>query len=99
MNRFERRIRNLINPYSTAFARWWCHSGRYLIPGNRAITGNRAAARSRLRGPAMPGPNRGISGAASGRSAADFWIAAQAARRAAVDELLASANDGDGKDA
>jgi hypothetical protein len=26
MNRAERRVRDLINPYSTAFAIWWCHS-------------------------------------------------------------------------
>ena len=28
MNRIERRVRNMINPYSTAFAIWWCHSSR-----------------------------------------------------------------------
>lgn len=27
MNEFERRIRRLINPYSTRFTQWWCHSG------------------------------------------------------------------------
>jgi len=32
---------NMINPYSTAFTRWWCHSGRYmrlttLITGHQA---------------------------------------------------------------
>ena len=26
MNRADRRVRDLINPYSTAFASWWCHS-------------------------------------------------------------------------
>jgi hypothetical protein len=42
MNRVERRVRNMINPYSTAFARWWCHSGRYMgLP--RMITGGKAA--------------------------------------------------------
>jgi hypothetical protein len=40
MNRVERRVRDLINPYSTAFAIWWCHSARYWrLP--RAITGNK----------------------------------------------------------
>ncbi len=29
MNRADRRVRDLINPYSTAFASWWCHSARY----------------------------------------------------------------------
>ena len=92
MNRIERRIRNLINPYSTAFARWWCHSGRFMIPGNRA------AARSWRLGPAMPDPDHGAPDAAAGRSATDFRLAAQAAqaaRRAAVDELLASEDIGD----
>jgi hypothetical protein len=28
MNRIERRMRSMINPYSTAFAIWWCHFGR-----------------------------------------------------------------------
>jgi hypothetical protein len=91
MNRIERRIRNLINPCSTAFARWWCGSGRRLIPGNRA------AARSRRLGPAMPRPDHGVPDAFAGRSAADSWIATQAARRAAIDELLASMDDGDDK--
>jgi hypothetical protein len=93
MNRIERRIRNLINPYSTVFARWWCHSGRYLIRGKRA------AARSRRRRPAMPRPDQGVPDASAGRSATGLWLAVQAARRAAVDELLASMDKGDGKDA
>jgi hypothetical protein len=43
VNRIERRVRNMINPYSTAFATWWCHSSRYWrLP--RMITGNMAAA-------------------------------------------------------
>ena len=46
MNRIERRVRDLINPYSTAFAGWWCHSGRYtraarLTPGVKAATSPR----------------------------------------------------------
>ena len=96
MNRIERRIRNLINPYSTAFALWWCHSARFMIPGNRA------AARSRRLGSAMPGPGRDVSDAVAGRSATGFGLAAQdvqAARRAAVDELLASMDKGDGRGA
>jgi integrase len=44
VNRIERRVRNMINPYSTAFATWWCHSSRYWrLP--RMITRNRAATR------------------------------------------------------
>jgi len=44
MNRFERAVRDLINPYSTAFATWWCHSARYLrLP--RMMVGNKTAGR------------------------------------------------------
>ena len=43
MNRVERRVRDLINPYSTAFASWWCHSARRRRPscwaGARLPTG------------------------------------------------------------
>lgn len=52
MNRPERRIRDLINPYSTAFATWWCHSARYWrLP--RMITGSKPAARPGLLRPAV----------------------------------------------
>ncbi len=45
MSPLERRVRNLVNPYSTAFARWWCHTGRYLAPV-RLVTGSTVARRS-----------------------------------------------------
>lgn len=32
----------MINPYSTAFARWWCRSGRYMRLSTM-ITGHQAA--------------------------------------------------------
>jgi hypothetical protein len=48
MSRIERRVRDLINPYSTALASWWCQSARYWrLP--RTITGNETAARPGLR--------------------------------------------------
>jgi hypothetical protein len=51
VNRIERRVRNMINPYSTAFATWWCQSSRYWrLP--RMITGDRPTARPGLPGPA-----------------------------------------------
>jgi hypothetical protein len=54
MNRVERRVRDLINPYSTAFASWWCHSARYWrLP--RVITGNKAGPR-----PGPPGSRFGV---------------------------------------
>ena len=31
----ERRVRAMINPWSTAFARWWCHSAvRFTLTGH-----------------------------------------------------------------
>jgi hypothetical protein len=55
MNRIERRVRNMINPYSTAFAAWWCHSGRYMrLP--LMITGSKAAVRPGLPRPAVHRP-------------------------------------------
>jgi hypothetical protein len=52
MNSIERRVRDVINPYSTAFARWWCHSGRYMRL-SMMITGHKAAG-ARRSGPASP---------------------------------------------
>ncbi|MGH3189787.1 MAG: hypothetical protein ACRDPY_30630 [Streptosporangiaceae bacterium] len=74
MNRIERRMRNLVNPYSTAFAGWWCHSARYL-PLIRTISGTRGAARPPRR--AWPADRQVPAGQA-------------AARRTAVDAVLAS---------
>ena len=73
MNRIERRIRNLVNPYSTAFAGWWCHSARYL-PLVRVIAGTKAVPRP---------PGR------TGRPAGHIPAATMAARRAAIDAVLA----------
>jgi hypothetical protein len=75
MNRIERRIRNLVNPYSTAFAFWWCHSARYL-PLIRMISGTKGAPRPRVNRP------RALYGHLS--------AAEMAARRAAIDAVMAS---------
>ena len=45
MTTVERRVRALINPWSTAFARWWCHSAARF-----AVTGYGAPRRRVLRG-------------------------------------------------
>jgi len=71
VNRIERRVRNMINPYSTAFARWWCHSARYL-PLVRIFSGAGGSARR---------PRRHVP------------AAEMAARRAALDALLASRDE------
>lgn len=35
MNTVERRVRAMINPWSAAFARWWCHSAaRFTLTGH-----------------------------------------------------------------
>jgi hypothetical protein len=78
MNRIERRIRNMINPYSTAFAGWWCHSARYL-PLIRMISGARGVSRRRMR------MMKQAQALYLQHSAAEM-----AARRAAVDAALAS---------
>ena len=41
MSPIERRARDMINPYSTAFTSWRCRSGGFLRL-NRLITGSRA---------------------------------------------------------
>jgi hypothetical protein len=84
VNRIERRVRDLINPYSTAFAGWWCHSGRYtrvarLIPGIKAATSPRPLSR-----PARPRRN------GAGLDFAPPAPEIMARRRAALDTMLAA---------
>lgn len=74
MNDAERRIRIAINRCSTAFAKWWCDSGRYLRVV-RMITGGTAAPTSR---PARLSSLPAVS------------AAEMAARKAAIDALLAA---------
>lgn len=76
MNRFERRIRRMLNPYSTAFAMWWCHVGRRTRLARRIMAMDPARRRHQTAGEGTPGtPGRGA--------------AVMAARRAAIDALLA----------
>ena len=84
MNPIERRVRNMINPYSTAFARWWCHSGRHT-----SLARMIAAAGSRWSGHAAPGPDD--DAAEAGRLHPP--TTSMAARRAAVDAVLAERGD------
>lgn len=84
MNRVERRIRNLVNPYSTAFARWWCHAGRHTRLA-RTIMATGAARRRR----------HGAAGGAGGVGEAfGPAVTSMADRRAAVRALLARTDDG-----
>jgi hypothetical protein len=79
MNRIERRVRNFINPYSTAFAAWWCHSGRFLMFRSRRNMSDQAALlRRSSRRPGHPGRLGHVASPS------------MAERRAAVDEVLAS---------
>jgi hypothetical protein len=83
MNRIERQIRNMVNPYSTAFAGWWCHSARYL-PLVRMISGARGVSRRRMR---MMNQAQMLY---LQHSAAEM-----AARRAAVDAVIARLDKAD----
>lgn len=80
MNSIERRIRNMINPCSTAFTRWWCHSGRYTRLAQMI-----AAVGSRAHGSAAP--------RADDACALHPPTTSMAARRAAIDALLAERDD------
>lgn len=74
MNPIARRVRNMINPYSTALTRWCRHSGLYLRL-LAMITG-----RARGSGPGRrPSPGHGVPTRAE-----------MAARRNAIDELMAN---------
>jgi hypothetical protein len=96
MNRIERRVRNMINPYSTAFARWWCHSGRYLRLV-RMITGDKAAGPPRRRRPAKPSVISDAPEALGLRSppSSAARMAVMETRRAAIDALLAATMEGE----
>jgi hypothetical protein len=78
VNQIERRVRNVINPYSTAFARWWCDSGRYLLAGTKSHGPARAVRPGRLK---------------VGQLRSRVSEAEMARRRAALDALLAETRD------
>jgi hypothetical protein len=78
VHEIERRVRNAVNPYSTAFARWWCHSGRYLLPAKVSHRPATAVRLDRLR---------------AERLAARVPPDVMAKRRAALDALLAESRD------
>jgi hypothetical protein len=70
-----------LNRSSTAFARWWCHSGRHTRLG-RMITAT-AAWRAEAQQPAT-------NGEAVGACTLHAPTVSMAARRAAVDAVLAT---------
>ena len=73
MNRIERRARDRINPYSTAFATWWSHSARYWrLP--HMVTGNKAAVRPGLSRPAVPRVGGGVSEGLGSQSSPSFRV-------------------------
>ena len=50
MHETERRLRAMINPWSSAFTRWWCHStARYILTGYGRGSGRVAQADSPAR--------------------------------------------------
>jgi hypothetical protein len=83
-NTVERRVRALINPMSTAFTRWWCHSAVRFT-----LTGYGPARRRAL--PRWQHDARDALGLASHR--AEDKTRQMKARAAAIDELMASGPD------
>ena len=68
----RRRVRDAVNPLSTSFARWWCHSAlRHMLTGYGPTARQRQLMRRRTIGPG------------STPSAEQMQ-----ARRRAIDELL-----------
>jgi hypothetical protein len=52
MNRIRRRMRAVVNPVSTAAARWWCHSAlRQVLTGHGPTARQRRLIRHGVRGP------------------------------------------------
>jgi hypothetical protein len=79
MNPIAGRVRNMINPYSSALTRWWRHSGLH-VRLLAMITGRvRGSGPGRRRSPAHGVPTR----------------AEMAARRSAIDALMANWTTGD----
>jgi hypothetical protein len=79
MNQIERQVRKIVNPYSTAFTRWWCHSGRHT-----RVARIMAAARSERSRPATSNTNAGTPEAAGLHTPTQ----SMAARRAAIDAVV-----------
>jgi hypothetical protein len=88
MNRVERRVRNVLNPYSTSFARWWRQSGRHTWLG-----GMIAAASGRMSRTERPGPVDEMPG----DHALHVPTRSMAARRDAIDAAIAKTAGGQGE--
>ena len=74
MSRIGRRVRDTVNPVSTAATRWWCHSGvRHMLTGYGPTARQRRLSR------------QGMIHGAVGRPSAEQMKA----RAAAIDQLLA----------
>ena len=74
MSRIGRRVRDTVNPVSTAATRWWCHSGvRHMLTGYGPTARQRRLIRHGM-----------IHGAVGRPSAGQMK-----ARAAAIDQLLA----------
>jgi len=79
VNRIRRRVSAAVNPVSTTFTRWWCHSAL-----RRMVTGHGPTARQR-RLIRNSGPGPGLS--------SEQIAEAMRARARALDEIL-RATDG-----
>jgi hypothetical protein len=98
MNPIERRVRAALNPASTAFAGWWCHSAwRHVLTGH-GLTGDGLTARQwRLLRHGKPVMRHGKPVTRHGTSDAEPLSAEQMAdrmmaRAKAIDDLLSRAD-------
>jgi hypothetical protein len=86
MNPIERRVRAAVNPVSTAFSGWWCHSAwRHLLTGHGLTARQR-----RLLRHGKPVSRHGTSGAES--LSAEQLADRMQARAKAIDDLLSQAD-------
>jgi hypothetical protein len=93
MNPIERRVRAAVNPVSTAFSGWWCHSAwRHLLTGHGLTARQRRLLRHGK--PVMrhgkPVTRHGTSGAES--LSAEQLADRMQARAKAIDDLLSQAD-------
>ena len=88
MNDFERRIRELINPWSTKFSNWWCHSSI------RSALTNRSVDTADLRRQASAQAQRAATALADLRQREPVRKAEESAKRALQD--LRSGHNGGG---
>jgi hypothetical protein len=83
-----RRVCAMVNPVSTAFSRWWCHSAlRHMLTGHRSTGYGPTARQRRIRRSGAPVAGPWTRGTVVTPSAKQME-----ARRRAIDDLLSRDN-------